>query len=419
MANSSILINDVLVFNGCNKDVFRANIFVEDSLIRKISEQDIIVPEDTLVIDGKGKFLMPGLIDAHWHTFMSSNTMIDLLTADSAYTQIKAIKEAENTLLRGFTTVRDAGGPVFGIKRAIDEQILPGPRIYPCGAIISQTGGHGDFRAVYEEPRPFDCCKLSHTEEIGAAIIADGVDAVTVAARNNIRLGASQIKLMTGGGVASLYDQLEDTQFFEEEIRAAVKAAEDVGTYVMVHVYVPRAIKRAVLAGVKSIEHGHLIDEPTMEFMAQKGTWLSMQPFTYNDNQYPSKAQQDKHKIVVDGTDHTYNLAKKYQVKLAWGTDLLFNPMNTKNQNQGILKLQKWFTNYEILRMITYDNAQLLSLSGSRNPYPGKLGIIEENVWADMIILDGNAMDNIDLLGDPGKNILLIMKGGEIFKNIL
>ena len=198
MANSSILINDVLVFNGCNKDVFRANIFVEDSLIRKISEQDIIVPESTLVIDGKGKFLMPGLIDAHWHTFMSSNTMIDLLTADSAYTQIKAIKEAENTLLRGFTTVRDAGGPVFGIKRAIDEQILPGPRIYPCGAIISQTGGHGDFRAVYEEPRPFDCCKLSHTEEIGAAIIADGVDAVTVAARNNIRLGASQIKLMTG-----------------------------------------------------------------------------------------------------------------------------------------------------------------------------------------------------------------------------
>ena len=156
-----------------------------------------------------------------------------------------------------------------------------------------------------------------------------------------------------------------------------------------------------------------------MEFMAQKGTWLSMQPFTYNDNQYPSKAQQDKHKIVVDGTDHTYNLAKKYQVKLAWGTDLLFNPMNTKNQNQGILKLQKWFTNYEILRMVTYGNAQLLSLSGSRNPYPGRLGIIEENAWADMIILDGNAMDNIYLLGDPGKNILLIMKGGEIFKNIL
>lgn len=416
--DQSVLINGVFIFDGVNEKVIKGNILVEGSHIQKISEFPISA-EGVTVIDGKGKFLMPGLIDAHWHSYMSCNTMMDLLTADDAYTQFKAGHEAGKSLLRGFTTIRDAGGPVFGLKRAIDEGILSGPRIYPSGCIISQTGGHGDFRAVYEEPRPFDCCGLTHTEEIGAAIIADGVDAVTVAARNNLRLGASQIKLMTGGGVASLYDRLEDTQYFEEEIHAAVKAAEDVGTYVMVHVYVPRAISRAIQAGVKSIEHGHLIDEPTMQLIAEKEVWLSMQPFTLEDNTYPTKEQQAKHEMVVQGTDRTYQLAKKYKVNLAWGTDLLFNPANTVNENRGIGKLQKWFSNFEILKMITHDNAKLLALSGSRNPYPGKLGVLEEGAWADMILVEGNPLDDVTLLVNPGKNILMIMKNGQIYKNTL
>lgn len=416
--NQSVLINRVLIFDGINEKVIKGNVLVEEGHIQKISELPISA-EGVTVIDGKGKFLMPGLIDAHWHSYMSCNTMMDLLTADDAYTQFKAGHEAGKTLLRGFTTIRDAGGPVFGLKRAIDEGILSGPRIYPSGSIISQTGGHGDFRAVYEEPRPFDCCGLTHTEEIGAAIIADGVDAVTVATRNNLRLGASQIKLMTGGGVASLYDRLEDTQYFEEEINAAVKAAEDVGTYVMVHVYVPRAISRAIHAGVKSIEHGHLIDEPTMSLIAEKDVWLSMQPFTLEDNQYPTKEQQAKHEMVVRGTDSTYHLAKKYKVNLAWGTDLLFNPANTVNENKGIGKLQKWFSNFDILKMVTHDNAELLALSGSRNPYPGKLGVIEEGALADLILVEGNALEDVTLLENPEKNILLIMKGGQIYKNTL
>lgn len=415
------LINDVQIFDGKNEKTFRGNVLIEGNQIKAISKVPTLTGTDgsVEVIDGQGKFLMPGLIDAHWHAYMSCNTMMDLLTADVAYTQFKAGREAAATLLRGFTTIRDAGGPVFGLKRAIDEGIIAGPRIYPSGSLISQTGGHGDFRAVYEEPRPFDCCGLTHTEEIGAAIIADGVEAVTVAARNNLRLGASQIKLMTGGGVASLYDRLEDTQFFEEEIHAAVKAAEDAGTYVMVHVYVPKAIRRAIQAGVKSIEHGHLIDEPTMELIAQKDVWLSMQPFTLEDNQFPTKEQQAKHELVVHGTDSTYRLAKKYQVKVAWGTDLLFNPANTKNQNKGILKLQRWFSNFEILKMVTHDNVELLSLSGMRNPYPGKLGVIEEGALADLILVDGDALKDITLLGDPENNFLMIMKDGKIFKNSL
>lgn len=414
--DQTILIKDALIFDGVNEHTVKGNVLIEGNQIKKISDLPISA-ENATIIDGKGKFLMPGLIDAHWHSYMSCNTMMDLLTADTAYTQLKAGQEAEKTLLRGFTTIRDAGGPVFGLKRAIDEGIIAGPRIYPSGAIISQTGGHGDFRAVYDEPRPFDCCGLTHTEEIGAAIIADGVDAVAVAARNNLRLGASQIKLMTGGGVASLYDQLEDTQYFEEEIHAAVKAAEDVGTYVMVHVYVPRAISRAIHAGVKSIEHGHLIDEPTMELIAQKEVWLSMQPFTLNDNTFPTKEQQEKHQMVVNGTNNAYRLAKKYQVKLAWGTDLLFNPANTKNQNLDIGKLQMWFSNFEILKMVTHDNAELLALSGTRNPYPGKLGVIEEGALADIILVNGNALEDVTLLENPENNISFIMKEGKIYKN--
>lgn len=412
----TILITDAEIFDGVNEKTFKGNVLIEGYRIQKISELPIAV-EHAITINGQSKFLMPGLIDAHWHSYMSCNTMIDLLTADAAYTQFKAGREAERTLLRGFTTIRDAGGPVFGLKRAIDENIITGPRIYPSGAIISQTGGHGDFRAVYDEPRPFECCGLTHTEEIGAAIIADGVDAVTVASRNNLRLGASQIKLMTGGGVTSLYDRLEDTQYFEEEIHAAVMAAEDAGTYVMVHVYVPRAIARAIHAGVKSIEHGHLIDEPTMELIAQKDVWLSMQPFTLNDNTFPTKAQQAKHEMVVEGTDKTYRLAKKYKVKLAWGTDLLFNPTNTHNQNKDIGKLQAWFSNFEILKMITHDNAQLLALSGIRNPYPGKLGVIEEGAWADILLINGNPLEDVTLLENPEDHIPFIMKGGKIYKN--
>lgn len=414
----AVLITNVIIFDGTNEKTFKGNVLIEGNHIQKISELPITV-EGATVIDGKGKFLMPGLIDAHWHSYMSCNTMIDLLTADAAYTQFKAGEEAGKTLMRGFTSIRDAGGPVFGLKRAIDEGIITGPRIYPSGAIISQTGGHGDFRAVYDEPRPFDCCGLTHTEEIGAAIIADGVDAVTVAARNNLRLVASQIKLMTGGGVASLYDRLEDTQYFEEEIHAAVKAAEDAGTYVMVHVYVPRAIARAIHAGVKSIEHGHLIDEPTMELIAEKDIWLSMQPFTLEDNTFPTKEQQAKHEMVVQGTNNTYRLAKKYGVKLAWGTDLLFNPGNTINQNKDIGKLQTWFTNFEILKMITHDNAELLALSGNRNPYPGKLGVIEEGALADILLISGNPLEDINLLESPESNISFIMKSGKVYKNTL
>lgn len=415
-----ILIKNVVIFDGKSPETITGNIWIAENKIQKISAEPINAGEDVEVIDGHGKFLMPGLIDAHWHAYLAANTMVDLLTAHASYTQLRAGQEAGKTLLRGFTTIRDAGGPVFGLKRAIDEGVITGPRIYPSGAIISETGGHGDFRMVYDLPQPFDCCGLTHTEKIGAALIADGVDAVTVAARNNLRLGASQIKLMAGGGVSSLYDQLEDVQYFEDELHAAVMAANDAGTYVMVHVYVPEAIRRAIQAGVKSIEHGQLIDEPTMKLIAEKGVWLSMQPFIgEGNNHYSTPEQQAKHELVVQGTENAYTLAQKYGVKLAWGTDLLFSPSNARNQNLNIEKMTRWFSNYEILKMITHDNAELLALSGRRNPYPGTLGVIEEGALADLIVVDGNALEDIKVLTDPEKNMLLIMKNGKVYKNNL
>lgn len=418
--DTNILIKNVEIFNGKDEATVKGNVLIKNNLISQISANEIasVQPSENLtVIDGKGKFLMPGLIDAHWHSFLCCNTMMELLTGEASFAHLVAGKEAEATLLRGFTTIRDAGGPVFSLKKAIDTHILKGPRIYPSGAMISQTSGHGDFRMIYEHS---GCgCELAHVEEIGASKIVDGPDAVTKATRENLRHGASQIKLMTGGGAASLYDPLDVTEFFEEEIRAAVKAAEDWGTYVMVHVYNPKGIVRAIKAGVKSIEHGHLIDEPAMEVLAASGAWLSMQAFAIEDNSYPSPIQEEKHIEICKGTDHAYNLAKKYGVKLAWGTDLLFNPANTKNENHGIIKLQKWFSNYEILKMVTHDNAQLLALSGARNPYPGKLGVIEEGAFADIILVDGSPLDNINLLDDAGSHISMIMKDGVIYKNTL
>lgn len=419
--DSQILITDVEIFNGKEPKTVRGNVLITNNLIEKITSGPVQADPagGVQVLDGKGRFLMPGLIDAHWHAYLCCNTMQDLLASDPSYTHLAAGREAGATLLRGFTTIRDAGGPVFGLKRAIDTGLLPGPRIYPSGAMLSQTSGHGDFRMIYDHFHRGCGCEIAHIEQLGASRIVDGADAVTAATRENLRQGASQIKLMTGGGAASLYDPLDVTEFFEEEIRAAVRAAEDWGTYVMVHVYNPRGITRAIAAGVKSIEHGHLIDEPTMELVAGNDIWLSMQAFAVEDNTYPSPVQQAKHIQITEGTDRTYKLAKKYGVKLAWGTDLLFNPANTKNQNHGIVKLQKWFTPFEILKMVTFDNAQLLAMSGPRNPYPGRLGVIEEGALADLLLIDGCPLQQIELLENPAEKFVLIVKNGVICKNIL
>lgn len=223
---------------------------------------------------------------------------------------------------------------------------------------------------------------------------------------------------MAGGGTSSAYDPVDVTQYTLDEMKAAVDAAEDWGTYVTVHAYTPRAIRRAIEAGVKCIEHGQLLDEETLQLIAKKNIWLSLQNLV-EDTPDMDPQRRIKRKPVIEGQEKVWPMAKKYGVKLVWGTDFLFEPDLNKLQNTFILRLQKWFTNFEIIKMITQDNGELLQLSGLRSPYPGKLGAVEEGALADLILVDGDPLKNLKLLADPEKNFLLIMKDGQIYKNSL
>ena len=322
--------------------------------------------------------------------------------------------------MRGFTTVRDLGGPVFGLKQAIDEGVMIGPRIYPSGAFISQTSGHGDFRFSFEVPRILGG-PLSHSEIEGIAAIADSPDEVRLRAREQLRHGASQIKVMAGGGVSSPYNPLESVQYTEPEIRAAVEAAENWGTYVTVHAYTPRAIRQAVDAGAKCIEHGQLIDEATAKLLAEKDIWWSLQPFLDDEDASPAPTPESRKKQLqmFAGTDNAYKLAKKYKVKTAFGTDVLFDAKVANRQTAQLVKLVRWYTPAEVLKMATADNGELMALSGLVNPYPGKLGVVEDGAFADLLLVDGDPVTNIGLLEDPGKNLLVIIKDGKVYKNLL
>ncbi|MGV0967358.1 amidohydrolase family protein [Empedobacter falsenii] len=396
------------------------NVLVSGQKIEKISSAKISSPnQDVVKINGGGKTLMPGLIDVHVHMVFGSLTMAQMMSPDMSEEMLmnKVGEASHKMLMRGFTSVRDAGGPIFPLKLAIDKGKVAGPRIWPSGATISQTAGHGDFRTPDERSRRF-FGKASRAEELGATFIADGRDEVLTATRENLRFGASQIKLMAGGGTSSAYDPIDVTQYTFDEMKAAVDAAEDWGTYVMVHAYTPRAVQRAVEAGVKSIEHGQMLDEETLKILAKKGVWLSLQNLMDN-NENMDEQRKEKRKPVLEGQDKVWPLAKKLGVKLAWGTDFLFEPELNDEQNSYILRLQKWFTNAEILKMITQDNGELLQLSGLRSPYPGKLGVVEEQALADLILVDGNPLKDLSLIANPDKNFLVIIKDGQIYKNTI
>lgn len=422
LAQPVTLFNNVRVFDSKSAALTPpVNVLVRGSKIEKISATPIATDRraDTVLIDGGGKTLMPGLIDAHTHIMFATVPEKLVLTADIGFINVAAVKAANDMLLRGFTSIRDLGGPVFGLKRGIDTGLVPGPRIWPSGAFISQTGGHGDFRLPNELPaRPGD---FSYSERVGAAAIADSADMVRQRVREQLALGATQIKLMAGGGVSSHYDPLDVTQYSVGELRAAVEAAENWGTYVAVHAYTPKAVQQAIEAGVKCIDHGHLLDEATAKLMAEKGVWWSLQPFSDDKPSVYAEGSPNRVKQLemFSGTDTAYQLAKKYKIKTAWGTDILFNEENSKGQGDQLAKMVRWYTPAEALKQATSDNAELLALSGPRNPYPGKIGVVEEGALADLLLVDGDPISDIKLVADPAKNFLVIMKDGKIYKNAL
>ncbi len=421
-ASSAVtLFENVRIFDGKGATLSAlSNVLIRGNVIERISTQPIPVDRraDTRIIDGGGRTLMPGLIDAHWHAMLARVTAAQAF-GDVGYNNLAAGDEATDTLMRGFTTVRDVGGPAFGLKRAIDDGIVKGPRIYPSGAMITVTSGHGDFRQLTDLPRTIGGM-LTRMEQIGGAVVADSPDEVRVRVREQLMQGASQVKLTAGGGVSSPFSPIDVTTFTEPELRAAVEAAENWGTYVVAHAFTSAAIRGAIAAGVKCIEHGFLMDDATAQLIAEKGIWLSLQPLPEALRQgFPvGSVQRAKADEVWPGIGRAYELAKKHKIKTAWGTDVLFSAALAKQQGAILASLVRWYTPAEALAMATGTNAELLALSGKRNPYPGKLGVVEPGAFADLLLVDGNPLENINLIAD-GANFKIIMKDGNIYKNTL
>jgi imidazolonepropionase-like amidohydrolase len=415
------LLANLRLFNGIDRRLQEGlNILVSGNKIEALPRAGETV-SDARVVDCGGRLVMPGLIDAHWHSTLCGITQLEAMTADIGYVNLVAARVAEHTLMRGFTTVRDASGPAFALKQAIDRGIVNGPRIYPSGAMISQTSGHGDFRMRYEIPKG-ETTPLSHFEIVGAAVIGDGVPEVLRRVREQLMLGATQIKLAGGGGVASAYDPLDSIQYTESELGAAVQAAADWGTYVMIHTYTPAAIQRAIRAGVKSIEHGQLADEETAKMMADEGIWWSLQPFLADGdaNMHADPQARGLQQEVAAGTIRAYELSKKYKVKTAWGTDILFSPRNLPGHARQLAKLApRLYDPLEILSIATGINGELVGLCGPRNSYDGAVGIIAPGALADILVADGDPTRSLDFLTDPEANLRLIMKDGRIYKDTL
>jgi len=422
-AISRTLIRNVSVWDGSGDTLTPAqNVLIEGNLIKAIGTDIFADPatDDMEIIDGAGRILMPGIIDAHAHLSLTVGPG-EVADADQGYMAAIAVKAAEIYLMRGWTTVRDVGGPSMGLAKAIDEGIVPGPRIYPSAMLISQTSGHGDMRGL-NDPHP-NMGGQPNAIANRYTLLADGPAEVRRAVRESLRLGAVQIKVMAGGGISSEYDPIDTVQYSVEELRAAVEAAADWNTYVTVHAYTDEAVNRALDAGVKVIEHGHLLSPKTLRRIKKDDAYLSSQSFGFvrryikpgENRGVAGKAAQ-----VMTGVDTLMNTAREIGLPVAFGTDT-FGSLRAYNSGQTEFGYRlRWFTSSEILMQATRHNAKLLELTGPRNPYPdGPLGVITEGAYADLLIVEGNPLEDITVLEDFEANLKLIMKDGKVYKNTL
>jgi imidazolonepropionase-like amidohydrolase len=409
------IFKNVGLFDG-QSDAVRPgmHVAVGGKKIKVVSDREIAAPPGVKadVYDGTGKdwVLMPGLIDAHVHASVGMSP-IDLLTADNSYVALRGAAELEMMLDRGFTSVRDMGGNTFGLKRAIDEGRLRGPRIFPSGAIISQTSGHGDYRLPSDKPRRFGG-PLGRAEQLGIALVADGREEVLVAAREQLRLGATQVKLAVGGGVVSSFDPVDVNEYGVDEIRAAVSAAANWGTYVAVHVYTEEGCLKAIEAGVRCLEHATMIEDPkVVKLIAEKGVFLSLQVLSFELPFTDDEAMIKRNKQVADNIPNVIRAAQTHKPKVCFGTDLLLDPRPMAAQSAELTaRVRKGFTPAEVLRQATGVNGELLALSGKRNSYdpdgPIKIGVVEPGAFADLLLVRGDPIKDLSLLvdWDPGAN---------------
>ncbi|MCT8159071.1 metal-dependent hydrolase family protein [Pseudoruegeria sp. SHC-113] len=414
------LFTNVRVFDGTSDALTGlTNVLVEGELIKEISPTADAAPEVPR-IDGGGRTLMPGLIDNHVHLQWNQGPM-EFMTARPDYVAALALRECEATLMRGFTGVRDTGGGILGVARAIDEGLYPGPRIQACNAAIGMTAGHGDYRPRSVLPRVFGGPAITELEAKQISIIADGVAEVLTATREQFRQGAHFIKVFSGGAVSGLYDPLDINEYSPDELKAAVEEAKRWNTYAASHAYMDSSVRSAIEAGFACIEHCNLMTPDSMELAVEKGVWLSTQVgfFMTDIPEGFSEAQAQRQQMARDGLDAMLRLAKDYGAKIALGTDFVGSSETKATQLNELALRAPWFSNAEILQQATGNNGQLWELAGPRSPYQkGAVGVIVPGAYADILLVNGDPVADLSVMA-TADNFDVIMKGGRAYKNTL
>jgi imidazolonepropionase-like amidohydrolase len=386
-----------------------ASLRVEGDRIVEIAEDGrrLANGSDVPVFDAKGHTLMPGLIDAHVHAAITTMDLAAMGRRGLTRVGIEAKAILERMLLRGFTTVRDAGGLDAGLQEALQAGLIRGPRVFRSGRVLSQTGGHGDTAPVSQHPQLCACSIQSSS----FSHVADGVDAVRRAAREELKGGAHQIKVMAGGGVATPSDPIDMVQYTEAEIRAAVEEAGARRTYAFAHAYIPEAITRAVRAGVRSIEHGNLIDAETARFLAERGCWLVPTLVVYDQIakfgralKFPAESLAKLGDVLHAGVG-ALEIAMRAGVKIGYGTDLLGETHDAQSEEFALRAAVQ--APIDVLRSATTINAELLGRAG-------ELGVLAPGAAADLLVVDGDPLRDLGCLGGQGAHLDLIVRGGEI-----
>jgi len=434
----TVLFTNVLVFDGVQNKLLKRDVLVQDNLIAQVSRESLAViqTDNVTIIDGQGMTLMPGLIDSHTHfNLMVQGGPRGLENATWEEIAVMSASVAQEWLLNGFTTIRDIGGMYTGLAKAIDRGDIEGPRIYNSGGFISQTSGHGDIRleSVFNSQN-------ANSVKLGITRLADGRPEVLKQTRENFAQGADYIKIMIGGGIASEKDPMHSQQFTMDELKAAVESADNWDTYVAAHVYHDAHVKRGLEAGIRCFEHAQFISEETAILIKEKGAFISpnlsaMNPelLTHPVFGNPEGPQYPKVKEFQERSKTFADVINKVEPKVVFNTDIVFT---TGYAMRATIDFEKYFHaqffgNHKALKAMTSTGGELAQLTGKNNPYPGKLGVIEEGAYADIIIVDGNPLEDILAIGanpkwldaEPREKhvepIKLIMKDGKIYKNTL
>lgn len=416
------VITNANVFNGVDNQLQEnVSLLIKNNVITQIGDVDLSLANE--IIDAKGGTVMPGLMDAHVHITMSAPFHeLDKMTREEV--AIRSAKVAEGMLMRGFTTVRDVAGNTLGLKNCIDNGYATGPRILPSQAAISQTCGHSDYRQNQAQERT-GSHEDSPIMKTGAFKVADGRSEVLRAVREQLFMGASQIKMMAGGGASSSFDPLDTIQYTLDEMKAAVEAASDYGTYVAAHIHTADAMRRAAEAGVMSFEHATIMDDDIAKTIKDKGIFVIPSYFTSSliaERKIPlgNETLYQKTERVGKAMFKSADLIKKYDIQnICFGTDCVGTLDVHKTQSEELQAIETVFDSLTALKMVTSNCGRLFEMSTYKHPYQeGKLGQITEGAYADLLIIEGNPLNGVECVTNP-KTQKLIMKDGVVYKNAL